>query len=144
MARERLAGCAAAISAAGLAWEDVLVEECAASSIEAGRQGARELLDRAPGATAVFAFSDLLALGARRAALDRGLDIPGDLSIVGFDDCAGAAEGLTTIHQPEHEKGRIAVERLLAGLSGGPHRPERLILPTRLVVRRSTAPPAGA
>jgi DNA-binding LacI/PurR family transcriptional regulator len=141
VARERLAGCAAAISAAGLAWEDVLVEECAASAIEAGRRGAHELLDRAPEATAVFAFSDQLALGARRAALERGLDIPADLSIIGFDDCAGAAEGLTTIHQSEHEKGRIAVERLLKGLSGTAHRPERHILPTHLVVRSSTGPP---
>lgn len=143
VARERLTGCAAAISAAGLAWEEVLVEECAASTIEAGRRGAHELLDRATEATAVFAFSDRLALGARRAALDRGLEVPGDLSIVGFDDCAGAAQGLTTIHQPEHEKGRIAVERLLEGLSGAVHRPECHILPTHLVVRSSTAPPGG-
>lgn len=144
VARERLAGCATAISNAGLVWEEVLVEECASSTIEAGRQGAHELLDRAPEATAVFAFSDVLALGAWRAAVERGLEVPRDLSIVGFDDCAGAPEGLTTIHQPEHEKGRIAAERLIEGLSGAPRRPERHILPTHLVVRSSTAPPASA
>jgi DNA-binding LacI/PurR family transcriptional regulator len=142
VARERLAGCADAMAAAGLEWEEVLVEECAASTVAAGRVGAHELLDRAPGTTAVFAFSDLLALGARQAALERGLEIPGDLSIVGFDGCAGEPEGLTTIFQPEHEKGRIAAERLLEGLAGTSRKPERHILPTHLVLRSSTAPPA--
>ena len=141
VARERLAGCADAMAAAGLPWEEVLVEECASSSIEAGRQGTHELLDRATSATAIFAFSDLLALGARQAAHERGLDVPGDLSIVGFDDCAGEPEGLTTIHQPEHEKGRIAAERLLGGLTGSARQPELHILPTHLVVRATTAPP---
>jgi LacI family transcriptional regulator len=141
VARERLAGSADAMAAAGLGWDEVLVEECASSSVDAGRDGAHELLDRAPATTAIFAFSDLLALGARQAALERGLSVPGDLSIVGFDGCAGEAEGLTTIYQPEHEKGRIAAERLLEGLAGGPRRPERHILPSHLVVRGSTAPP---
>ena len=142
VARERLAGCADAMAQAGRSWETVLVEECAFSSVAAGRDGAHELLQRAPDTTAIFAFSDLLALGAREAALERGLTIPGDLSIIGFDGCAGEPEGLTTIYQPEHEKGRIAAERLLAGLDGGSRRPERHILPTHLVVRSSTAPPA--
>ncbi len=141
VARERLAGCADAMAAAGLKWERVLVEECAASSIAAGRQGAHELLERAPETTAIFAFSDLLALGARQAALERGLSVPGDVSVVGFDGCAGEPEGLTTVYQPEHEKGRIAAERLLEGLARGTRYPQSHILPTHLIVRSSTAPP---
>jgi DNA-binding LacI/PurR family transcriptional regulator len=92
-----------------------------------------------PGLTAVIAFSDPLALGARLAAAERGLAVPGDLSIVGFDDTAPPAEGLTSVHQPHADKGRIAAERLLAALDGSPA-PALELLPTRLVVRGSTAP----
>lgn len=99
--------------------------------------GAHTLLDAAPDTTAIFAFSDPLALGARVAASERGLSVPADLSIVGFDDSAPASQGLTTIHQPLRDKGRIAAERLLAALSGTPAA-EPLLLPTRLVLRGST------
>ena len=93
---------------------------------------------------AVFAFSDRLALAAREAARERGLSVPGDLSIVGFDDTAPAGDGLTSVHQPLREKGRIAAERLLGALSQGPPAPGAGLLPTRLVVRDSTAPPQRA
>jgi hypothetical protein len=73
---------------------------------------------------------------------ERGLDqVPGgvDLSIVGFDDTAPEAEGLTSIHQPLRDKGRIAAELLLGDASAGSE-----LLPTRLVVRESTAKPPDA
>lgn len=140
VARGRLQGAAAAVCAAGLDWADVPVVQCQISSIDDGRLGAHILLDAAPNTTAVFAFSDPLALGARLAAHQRGLTVPGDLSIVGFDDSAPTSQGLTTIHQPLRDKGRIATERLLDALSGDrPTQP--LLLPTRLVVRQSTSPP---
>jgi DNA-binding LacI/PurR family transcriptional regulator len=135
----RLEGAARALAAAGVAWEDVAVVQRRISSVEHGRTGAHALLDAAPETTAVFALSDALALGARLAARERGLSVPADLSIVGFDDSASETEGLTTIHQPLREKGRIATERLLLALAGEAPAERRRLLPTRLVVRGSTA-----
>jgi DNA-binding LacI/PurR family transcriptional regulator len=122
-------------------WSTVPVEQCQVSDVEHGRAGAHALLDRAPDVTALFALSDPLALGARRAAHERGLSVPDDLSIIGFDDSAPPGERLTTIHQPLRAKGRIAMEHLLASLAGEPSRQPREVLPTRLEVRDSTGPP---
>jgi DNA-binding LacI/PurR family transcriptional regulator len=139
--KARLEGSRRAIAAAGLDWASVPVEQVPITSAEGCLAGAHALLDRAPGTTALFAFSDPLALAARLAARERGLSVPRDLSIIGFDDTAPASEGLTTIHQPLRDKGRIAAERLLGALSQEPSPPGTELLPTRLVVRGSTAPP---
>ena len=139
--KARLHGCARALAAAGLDWSRVPVEQCPIHSIESGRVRAHALLDRAPDATAVFAFSDPLALGVRLAARERGLSLPGDLSIAGFDDTAPPSEELTTIHQPLRAKGRMAARRLLLALAGGRAAGPCEPLPTRLVIRASTAPP---
>jgi len=136
----RLRGAAAAVAAAGLEWADIPVVQCRISSVEDGRSGAHALLDAAPQITALFAFSDPLALGARLAAHERGLTVPSDLSIMGFDDSAPAHQGLTTIHQPLRDKGRGATERLLAALTGN-RATTPLLLPTHLVIRTSTSPP---
>jgi DNA-binding LacI/PurR family transcriptional regulator len=73
--------------------------------------------------------------------------VPGDLSIVGFDDVPAAARAepeLTTVHQPHLQKGRVAAGRLVTALQGsGSGEPVTVILPTELVVRQSTAPPAA-
>jgi DNA-binding LacI/PurR family transcriptional regulator len=97
----------------GLRRSPAATKQCPISCVEHGRVGAHALLDRAPEVTALFAFSDRLALGARLAASERGLSVPRDLSIVGFDDTAAPSEGLTTIHQPHRVKGRLAADRLL-------------------------------
>ncbi len=131
--KARLEGCARAL----LEWSAVPVEQSPSNSVESGRLRAHALLDRAPDVTALFAFSDPLALGARMAARERGLSVPGDLSIVGFDDTAPPSEDLTTVHQPLRDKGRIAAERLL---SPGPPGPG-VLLPTSLALRGSTGPP---
>ena len=142
MPKARLEGSARAVTAAGLDWSSVPVELVPITSVEGCLAGAHALLDRAPGITALFAFSDPLALAARQAARERGLSVPGDLSIVGFDDTAPASEGLTSIHQPLRDKGRIAAERLLRALSRDPPPDSGEILPTRLVIRDSTGPPS--
>jgi DNA-binding LacI/PurR family transcriptional regulator len=129
--KARLRGCARAVAAAGLEWPDVPVEQSPRNSIESGRARAHALLDRAPGVTALFAFSDPLALGALMAARERGLSVPRDLAIAGFDDTAPASEELTSVRQPLRDKGRLAAERLL---TPGPP----VLLPARLVVRGST------
>ncbi len=91
--------------------------------------------------TAVFAQSDEMALGAMRTVRHAGLECPGDVSIVGFDDHELAAMvDLTTIAQPVHEQGRIAAQILLERMSGGD--PADRLLPTRIVQRSSTSPPA--
>jgi DNA-binding LacI/PurR family transcriptional regulator len=139
--QRRLEGCAHALRDAGLAWDDAAVEPCAAVSPEAGEAALARLLDRAPDITAVFAFSDVLALGAKRAAQALGLEVPRHLSITGFDGTAPAAEALTSIHQPQREKGRLAAERLIAACGTEPPAPRTALLPTRLVEAGSTAAP---
>ena len=141
VSRLRLQGCASAMAAAGLDWSHVAVEQSPIHSIEAGRIRAHALLERAPRPPARVAFRDPLGLGARLAARERGLSLPGDLSIVGFDDTAPETEGLTTVHQPLRDKGRIAAQRLLRALTDDPPAPGSELLPTRLVIRASSAAP---
>ena len=141
--RLRLEGYAAAVEEAGLAWEDVPVYEAAENVPEQGKRAAEVLLSREPRPTAILTLSDQLALGVFEAAKKRGLYIPEDLSVVGFDDVPEASRtepALTTVYQPHVEKGLLAGRMLVAQLRGEePQSPEPL--PTRLVVRGSTAPP---
>lgn len=115
-------------------------------SEEGGRAAFAELAEsRLP--TAVLAITDMTAIGILLAAADAGVRVPEELSVVGFDDIPAAgwtAPRLTTVHQPIREKGRIAARRLI-DLTRQPdgHRPTIERLPTRLVVRGSTAPPRG-
>ncbi|WP_300593491.1 LacI family DNA-binding transcriptional regulator [Microbacterium sp.] len=113
--------------------------------VEGGRDAARELiaLDEAP--TAIFAGNDLQALGVYDAARERGMRLPDDLSVVGYDDIAPArwvSPALTTVHQPLRRMGSEATRMILdaATRSSGTLTP-RIDLATHLVVRGSTAPP---
>jgi LacI family transcriptional regulator len=99
-------------------------------------------LDNPP--TAVFASNDEMALGAMRAAWELGLRIPEDVSLVGFDDvqmAKFAAPPLTTVRQPMAEMGRRAVEMLLLQMKGDDLPQSRIVLPTELIVRKSTSSP---
>jgi len=138
--RNRLRGCLDVLTGAGRGPCEMRVMECAMTSVEAGRQGTSELLDAFPELTAVIAFSDVLAMGAKLEALARGLPVPERLSIVGFDDVLPESEQLTTVRQPSLEKGRIAVGRLLELLADEASVPRHQVLPTELVVRGSSAP----
>lgn len=114
---------------------------------QAGFRGAAHLLGLPTPPTALFAFNDLMAFGALSCAHGRGLHIPRDLSVIGFDDislASFAVPPLTTIAQPKAELGRQAAEMLIRRLHGAAGAPERAILPTRLMVRASTAVPRGA
>ena len=94
--------------------------------------------------TAVLSMSDAAAAGALQAARHLGLRVPDDLSVVGFDDLPLTRftdPPLTTVHQPVRRKGEEAARMLLATLGRGPAPAEHRVLETRLVVRRSTAPP---
>ncbi len=141
ISRARLAGYADALRAAGLRWEDVPVQETPLNSPESGEAAAAALLDRIPRPTAILAFTDLIAIGAMRAAATRGLRVPDALSVAGFDDIPGAAAAqppLTTVRQPLLEKGLIAGRMILEGWPED--EPPSVLLPAELVVRASTGP----
>jgi DNA-binding LacI/PurR family transcriptional regulator len=135
----RLQGWRAGLEAAGIDWASVPVSGVGASGMEHGARAAAALLDRADRPTAILALSDLQALGVMRAAAERGIEIPGELSVVGFDDipqAAAATPGLTTVSQPHEEKGRAAVRLLVSGARPA----DSVLLPCHLVVRASTGP----
>ena len=143
---DRRRGYRAALAAAGILPDPALEVE-AEPEIPTGRVAADYLLDLPEPPTAIFAFNDNIAIGAIQAARARGLRVPEDLSIVGFDDVEHATivtPALTTVRQPLAEMGRTAVS-LLMRLLLERQRVEALHveLATRLVVRDSTAPPSS-
>ena len=138
----RLRGYRETLAEAGVA---VPVDEVATgpASIAGGRAAFVRLWDAGRRPTAVLAMSDAMAIGAIRAIHDRGLTVPGDISVVGFDDIdlAEATDPpLTTVHQPVRGKGEAAVRLLLAIMDGRDPSPGHRRLETRLVVRSSTGP----
>lgn len=145
--RARLSGYRQVLEDAGIDWTDVPVYEIRENNPEQGRLAAAELLDAEDPPTAIFAMSDQLAFGVMEAAREWGLDVPEDLSVVGFDDVPESTRSnppLTTIHQPHVEKGKKAGERLISIIAGEDDVEEETeVLPIELVVRESTSPPAG-
>jgi LacI family transcriptional regulator len=140
---DRRRGYHAALAAQGILPEPSLEVE-ADFEIAPGRDAAGHLLDLHDPPTAIFAFNDNLAIGALQAARDRGLRVPGDLSVVGFDDVEPATivtPTLTTVRQPLAEMGRTAVNLLMRLLERQRFETLRVELATRLVVRESTGPP---
>lgn len=151
---ERLAGWTEALGAAGLTptvHATTYVESDASSrepSEGATYRLAREILSGRDRPTAVLCFADFVAFHVIRAAHDLGLDVPGDVSVVGFDDTRMASlwtPGLTTVRQDLTAKGQAAASALIAAIErqrkGGRPLTRRTMLPTELVVRASTAPP---
>jgi DNA-binding LacI/PurR family transcriptional regulator len=123
----------------GLEGAEVTLVPIGTNSWAAGQAAGGVVLDRRDRPTAVVAVSDVIALGLMDACRQRGLTPGRDISLVGFDDLPeSAAAGLTTIHQPVQDKGRLAAELLL-----DPERPDRrIVLPHELIVRSSTHPVA--
>ncbi|MFE6335915.1 LacI family DNA-binding transcriptional regulator [Streptomyces sp. NPDC057806] len=111
-------------------------------SLEGGQAATARLLDQ--GVTGIVCGSDPLALGAIRAARRRGLTVPADVSVVGFDDSAFMTctePPLSTVRQPIEAMGRAAVDLLCAQIQGSHSHPGELLFEPELVVRGSTAPP---
>jgi LacI family transcriptional regulator, galactose operon repressor len=116
---------------------------------QSGFQGATELLSRPDRPTAIFCANDVVAFGALDAARRLRIDVPGEVSIAGFDDIAMAgwdAFSLTTVRQPLVDMARDAARLLILRLEGDDRgQPERLVFPTHLVRRATTGPaPPGA
>jgi LacI family transcriptional regulator, galactose operon repressor len=142
--RARLQGHYAALAEAGV-MPDPELEAEADFLVPGGVAGASRLLALPTPPTAIFAFNDCMAVGALHAARARGLRLPEDLSVVGFDDtpeAEAAYPGLTTVYQPLKELGRMAVSLLIGLIDHHQFEPLHVELATRLVVRSSTAPPA--
>lgn len=107
-----------------------------------GQRSALKILSGPKPPTAIITANDTLAFGVLAAARELGLDVPRDLSVVGYDDVEAAdLVRLTTVHQPLQESGTEAVRRLLALLDGTDKGPLRSLLPVHLVVRETTGPP---
>jgi LacI family transcriptional regulator len=140
---DRLAGYRAALADAGIAYDPALIY-AGDFGFTAGRTGTDYLLDQAMPVTAIFAASDVTAFGVIEAARTRGLTLPRDLSVVGFDDIPEARyrrPALTTIRQPLREMGRLASRMLIEHLEDRDQPLTRIELPTTLQVRDTTAPP---
>jgi len=139
--RARVDGYRSALERAGLPSGQALVRH-GDFHHEAGFLRGGELLDLPEPPTAIFAGSDQQALGVYEAARQRGLRIPEDLSVIGFDDLPAArwvSPPLTTVRQPLAEMGRVAAEMLGDLIEGIPLRSQRVELSTELIVRESTA-----
>jgi LacI family transcriptional regulator len=141
--RARLDGHRAGLEAAGIPADEALVVP-GDFYHESGFVGANALLDLADPPTAVFASSDQMALGVLEALRQRGLRVPEDISVVGFDDLPEVRwcpPPLTTVRQPLTEMGRMAARTVLRQMQGEETDSLRIELATELVVRASTAPP---
>lgn len=144
-ARERREGFEEALTAAGIALPRSMVAD-GNYTFDSGRVAADRLLDVVPRPTAIFSSNDEMAAGVMHAAMERGLQIPRDLSIVGFDDTPVAAHvwpPLTTVRWPIVSMARSAALKLLAGVDGTEtvEEPSRFL--STLIRRASVAPPVG-
>jgi DNA-binding LacI/PurR family transcriptional regulator len=137
-------------------WRDVLepagiepqIVPCDHNTLDEAATAAAAFLDTATPPTAVLCYSDVIALGVVMAARPRGLELPGHLSVVGFDDSPLASRvepALTTVRQDVVAKGHAAAAALTSAIeharSGTRGRARHVKLPTELVVRASTARP---
>ncbi len=141
--RTRREGYEAALSDRGITPDPALVA-CGSFTRQGGHEAAEVLLRLPDRPTAIFAANDRSALGAIDAARMADLQIPADLSVIGFDDtdiCLFADPRLTTVRQPLSEFGRAASRLLLTYIDNPDASVEHLVLPTELIIRESCAPP---
>lgn len=113
------------------------------ASFEIGREAGEAMITGNPGLTAIFATTDMLAIGVMHAAHALGLDLPRDLSILGYDGVLESAvtfPALSTIAQPIHEMGQIAATTLIDHMRGISKSPRQVVLENTLIQRGSTIP----
>jgi LacI family transcriptional regulator len=145
-AAERLEGFRAAMRKAKIEIEPGYVQEGRFDRLS-GYEKMRVLLQLQPRPTAVFASNDMTALGALEALREAGLRCPEDISLVGFDDLEFSAfvqPALTTVSQPGYQMGAKGATLLMKRLQGAVDPPQRVVLPTELRQRHSTASPPNA
>jgi DNA-binding LacI/PurR family transcriptional regulator len=146
----RLAGYREGLEQAGLAYDGALVAEAPAFHRLEGARAMARLLDGPQLPDAVFAFSDLLALGALRACYDREIRVPEDVAIVGFDDIEDgrySVPGLSTISPDKEQIARLALDLLVSRIDRGPetpYEPRQCVARHQLIVRESSAGAAAS
>jgi LacI family transcriptional regulator len=103
------------------------------------------VLDSNPRPTAIFAANNFIAIGALRAIYDAGLKVPGDISVVSFDDLPEALTAepfITNVAQPTYDMGFQATQLLIARMTGDESENyQSILLPTELIIRQSSGPP---
>lgn len=142
--QQRENGFKAAMKQHGLKVQEGYISPGVFYSLESGYAAMLSFLELPERPTAVFASGDLLALGAVMAAKDKGLSVPADISVMGYDDIELAryvTPALTTVRQDTEHLGTRAAEVLLASIDGSRQDMEALVLPVEVVVRDSCAPP---
>ena len=136
---DRFSGYRAALKDSGIEYDDKLVQ-MTDGSMEGGYNDMLTLLDRGKPFTALFANNDNAAIGAKSAAESRGLKVPEDISMVGFDNIILSSEvitNLTTVDVPKRDMGKAAVRRLQELLDGKNPQASKLMMSSRLVERKS-------
>ena len=140
---DRLEGYKAALKNNKIPLNNDLIFEATFAQLD-GYEGTKKFLDLKKPPTAIFASNDVMAIAAMDAVRERGLRIPEDISIIGFDDVPQASlvrPSLTTVRQPLEQMGRTAAQILLDILRNPNHSHQRIELPTELIIRDSTAKP---
>lgn len=144
--RARWAGYCNSLESRGLPLREELLVSSDGGSVQAGYRSARRLLERGVKFSALFATTDLKAFGVIQALQEAGLQIPRDVSVVGFDDIPGCAQNdppLTTVRLPYYEAG-LAASKLLHSQGKTDNTDEGKVLPSRLIKRASCAPFGGS
>ena len=145
VAKERLAGYRAALETRNLLFDEALVRQESHFTVGKGREAVEILLRLPDPPTAIFVASDTMALGAYEAVRDLGLQIPQDVTLVGYDDLSPVAvlqPPLTTIRTSYYEFGRLAAQLLLNLIEGRETPPRKKVIEPALIVRRSAAEPS--
>lgn len=138
--RQREQGFRAALEAAGIEYDGQLAAN-GDYSFKSGRRAALNLLALRNRPTAIFAISDVMAIGVLRAAREKGLRVPEDLAVIGFDNINFSSMCnplLTTISQPKYDLGCMAMKLLLRDIRGELDEPVEIVLENELIIREST------
>lgn len=145
LCRERLDGFTQTLSAAGLRLLRDSIHE-SDFQFDSGVELVPIILERNPSVTAIWTQNDLMAIGIIAGLKDHDVNVPEDISVIGVDDiaaCRMLRPQLTTIKQPFRAMSRAAVELLLRESARGERITEKIVIPTELVIRQSTAPPVN-
>jgi len=140
--QERLKGYKKALIQSGARLNEELMKE-GDMTIRGGRMATKELLKKRPFPSAIFASTDLMAIGVLKEIQENGLNVPGDISVIGWDDIPIASlvtPPLTTVVEPAHKMGKEAANLLLRQIEGEVSTGIKVILDTEIVIRNSTAP----
>lgn len=140
----RMAGYKRALSDHGIDWHGQAVAY-GDWTFDSGYEAMARLLDEAqPPLTAVFAMNDLTAIGAMEAIKERGLEVPGDISVVGFDNvqqCESVRPKLTSVHADVDTIAKVSLNQLIERIETGSRLAYRILIPPSLIIRESTAKP---